>query len=244
MSLPRLSSPPRAALHSSRRHLATRSRRAWLRDTTVWLALGLSIATTMVVLARTNAGTPRALTDPAAIHAGIGTAGGSGSRTAPSTPVRSHLRAPTPKRSSTAATKTTTTTTVVGRPTRRTATTTAQVTGATTTPPISPSVALVSEQWAGALTYPDDVATSYSFKTAGGTVVVRTSLLRGAAPLSSSLTCSGSSVIGTSHSGETTMKAPPGPCTYNLQFIETAFVGGAQAVYQITAQYPATVPAS
>ena len=110
--------------------------------------------------------------------------------------------------------------------------------------PISPSIALVSEQWAGALAYPDDVATSYSFKTTGGTVVVRTSLLRGAAALSSSLQCSDSSVLSTSHADQITMKAPPGSCTYNLQFIETAFVGGARAVYKITAQYPAAVPAS
>jgi hypothetical protein len=244
MSLPRLASPPRAALHSSRRHLETRSRRTWLRDTTVWLALGLSIATTMVVLARTTGGTPRALTDPAAIHAGVGDAAGSRSRTTASTPVRSHLRAPTPKRSSTAATKTATTTTVVTRPARTTATRPAQVTDVTTTPRVSPSISLVSEQWAGALTYPDDVATSYSFTTTGGTVVVRTSLLRGAAALSSSLQCSGSSVLGGSHTGVTTMKAPAGPCTYNLQFIETAFADGARAVYQITAQYPAAIPAS
>jgi hypothetical protein len=209
----------------------------------VWLALGLSIATTMVVLARTTAGTPRTLTDPAA-HTGSGTSGESRSPTTPSTLVHSQLGAPTPKRSSTAATKTATTTTVVALPARPTATTPGHVTGATTAPPISPSIAVVSEQWAGALTYPDDVATSYSFKTTGGTVVVRTSLLRGTAALSSSLQCSGSSVLSTSHTDETTMEARAGPCTYNLQFIESAFEGGARAVYQITAQYPAAVPAS
>jgi len=114
------------------------------------------------------------------------------------------------------------------------------VTGAT----ISPAIAVVTEQWAGALSYPDDVATSYSFTTTGGTVVVRTSLLRGASGLSSSLQCSDSSVLSTSHADETTMKAPPGSCTYNLQFIETAFESGARAAYRITAQYPAVVPAS
>ena len=243
MSLPRLPSTPRAALHSSRSHPGARSRRAWLHDTTVWLALGLSIATTMVVLSRTTAVTPRTPTPPATTHTPRGTSSGSRPRTTPSTLVGSHLRATAPKRSSTAATKHATTTTVVARLALTTATTLptpGHVTGAT----ISPAIAVVTEQWAGALSYPDDVATSYSFTTTGGTVVVRTSLLRGASGLSSSLQCSDSSVLSTSHADETTMKAPPGSCTYNLQFIETAFESGARAAYRITAQYPAVVPAS
>jgi hypothetical protein len=247
MSLPRLAPTPRAALHSPRSHPGTRSRRAWLRDTTVWLALGLSLATTMVVLFRTTAGTPKTTTSPAATDIERGTSNASRAQTAPATLVRSHLRAPTAKNSSTARTKRATTSAVVPGGALTTATTlpaSGQVTAATSSPPISRAIAVVTEQWAGTLTYPDDVATSYSFTTTGGTVVVETSLLRGAADLSASLQCSDSSVSSTSHTDETTMKAPAGSCTYNLQFIETAFEVGARAVYRITAQYPAVVPAS
>jgi hypothetical protein len=224
--------------------LGLRSRRAWLRDTTVWLALGLSLATTMVVLFRTTATAPRTPTTSATTNSSRGASGDARPQKTPSTLVRSHFRAPASKRPASAATKHTTLTTVVGRVVLATATTPHHVTGATTKFAISPAIAVVTEQWAGTLTYPDDVATSYSFKTTGGTVVVQTSLLRDAAGLSSSLQCSGSSVLNTPHTFETTMKAPPGSCTYNLQFIENALESGARTAYRITAQYPAAVPAS
>jgi hypothetical protein len=248
MSLPRLSTTPRAALHSSRSQPALRSRRAWLRDTTVWLALGLSIATTMVVLARTTAGSPRIPTGLAITHGAHRASGASRPRITPSTLVGGRTRMPTPKRRSTAVTRpaATTTTVVSARPTPTTTTlpvVAGRLTGATTSPAISPLVAVVTEQWAGVLTYPDVVATSYSFDTTGGTVVVRTSLRRGAPRLSASLQCSDSPVVGTSHTDEMTMSAPPGRCTYNLQFTESAFESGAKAAYQITAQYPGLVPA-
>jgi hypothetical protein len=136
-----------------------------------------------------------------------------------------------------------TTKTVVGRAAHTTATRPGHVTGAITKSPVSPAVSVVTEQWAGQLTYPNDVATSYSFNTTGGTVVVQTSLVRDATGLSASLECSGSSVL-TSHNFETSMKAPPGSCTYNLQFTENALESGARSAYLITAQYPAAVPAS
>ena len=133
---------------------------------------------------------------------------------------------------------------VVARPARTTATRPAQVTDVTTTPPISPSISLVSEQWAGALTYPDDVATSYSFTTTGGTVVVRTTLsVEVLRRLLRSLQCAGSSALGTV-TPATTMQATAGPCTYNLQFIDAAFQPAREPTYQITAQYPAAIPAS
>jgi len=107
---------------------------------------------------------------------------------------------------------------------------------------ISPAVAVVTEQWAGALSYPGDVATSYSFTTTGGTVVVRTSLDRGAARLASSLQCANSSLLAESQTAETTMTAHAGSCTYNLTFVDAAFHAGARATYQITAEYPAVDP--
>jgi hypothetical protein len=100
----------------------------------------------------------------------------------------------------------------------------------------------VSEQWAGALSYPDDVATSYSFKTTGGTVVVWTTLDPGATRLTSSLQCAGTPVLRTSHTEETTMQAPAGSCIFNLQFVDAAFEAGARAAYRVTADYPTVVP--
>jgi hypothetical protein len=248
MSLPRLSVTPRAALHSSRSHAGMQGRRAWLRDTTVWLALGLSIATTMVVLARTTSDTPTTSADLTVTHTGRATSPESKSRTTPSTLGKSGSGAPSPKRPSTLATRSTATTTTLVERAAQTTTTTlliqGHVTGATIPSPISPAVAVVTEQWAGVLTYPNVVATSYSFTTTGGVVVVRTSLGRGAAELSSSLQCTDSSVVTTSDPDETTMTAPPGSCTYNLQFVDAAFESGARAAYRITAQYPAVVPAS
>jgi hypothetical protein len=247
MSLPKLAPTPRAALHSPRSHAGIRGRRAWLRDTTVWLALGLSLATTMVVLFRTTAGTPKTTAYPTTTRNERGASGVSRSPTTPSTLVPRHLAAAIPKRPVAATTKRSTTTTVQIRNAPTAATTlpaSGQVTAATKTPPPLRAIAVVTEEWAGTLTYPDDVATSYSFTTTGGAVVVRTGLLRGAAGLSASLQCSNSPVISTSHTDEITMKAPAGPCTYNLQFVETAFESGARAGYRITASYPAVVPAS
>jgi hypothetical protein len=98
MSLPRLAPTPRAALHSPRSHPGSRGRRAWLRDTTVWLALGLSLATTMVVLFRTTASTPKTTTYPRRPQiTSAGPPNASRSPTTPATLVRSHLPAATAK---------------------------------------------------------------------------------------------------------------------------------------------------
>ena len=240
MTLPRFQTTPRAALHSSSGRPGPKSHRAWMRDLTAWLALGLSIAAIMFVVARASTGTPRTSTTPTSPLAGHGSSSGSSSRSTSSTLVSGHPRpASRPRPSSTAASKTTIAS-------RTPATPTPLVAGAkaATPPTTSPDIAVVSEQWSGALTYPDDVATSYSFTTTGGTVIVRTTLDRGARRLTSSLQCAASPVLRMSHTAETTMKASAGSCTYDLQFVDAAFQTGARATYQITAQYPAMVPAS
>jgi hypothetical protein len=239
MALHRLSTPPRAALHSSSSRTGSKSRRAWLRDTTVWLALGLSIATTMVVLARSTANPPPASMSPTTTLAARGLSHTSHAVTPAS---NGHLRPIVRPRSTAVVTKATTPARGATAPT--TPTTIAHPTHTAALAAIMPAITVVSEQWAGTLTYPDDVATSYSFTTTGGTVIVRTTLASGATRLSSSLQCGDAPELRTSHTAETTMNAPAGSCTYNLQFVEASFASGAQANYLITAQYPAAAPTS
>ena len=238
MALHRLSSRPHSALHSSNGP-GSKGHHAPMRDITAWLALGLSIAAIMFVVARASTDTPRASTTPTTTLAGRGLSSGSSSRTTSSTLVSSHPRSVVrPRPSSTTATKTT-----LASLTPATPTTLVHATSPAIATSTRPDTALVSEQWAGALTYPNDVATSYSFTTTGGTVIVRTTLDRGATRLTSSLQCADSPALRTSHTAETTMKASAGSCTYNLQFVDEAFQAGARASYQITAEYPGAVPA-
>jgi hypothetical protein len=240
MALPRLSTPPRAALHSARSRPRSPSHHVRLRDLTAWLALGLSIAAVMFVVARQTGGTPPASLTPATTLDAPGAAPGAHASITSGSAAKDRPRTATEKRPRAgAATKARSVSRVLTTPT-----TLVRSSGASVPPSTSPDIAPVSEQWAGVLAYPDDVATSYSFTTTGGTVVVRTTLANGSRRLSSSLQCAGSATVRTSHAAATTMTAAAGSCTYDLQFVESAFEPGAHAAYQITARYPALVPAS
>lgn len=197
----------------------------------MWLALGLSVATTMVVVAHATSNTAPASTSPP-----IRPATSTPARTSPSA-TKAHGTIPTIPQSA------------ISRPASHTPTTTA-TSGATATPPSHriPEVPVttindVSEQWAGVMAYPDDVSTSYSFTTTGGNVIVRTVLARGATPMSASLTCTGSpEAVG--DVAEIAMHAAAGSCTYDLQFLPQSFHASATAAYEITAQYLGATPSS
>jgi hypothetical protein len=239
MALPRLSAPSRAALHSARSRPGSRSQHAWRRDLTAWLALGLSIAAVMFVVARASTATPRPTATPTATPAPQRAAVSPHARTT-GTAASDHGRVVAASHhSSTAATKT-----KAASRTPTTPTTVVHMTTVSVPPSSSPDIADVNEQWTGVLSYPDDVATSYSFTTTGGSVTVTTTLGSGSRRLSSSLQCADAPAVRASHAASTTIKATAGSCTYDLQFVENAFQSGARASYRITAEYPAVVPAS
>jgi hypothetical protein len=233
------------ALPSSREGNESEHHRSWLRDNTMWLALGLSLATAFVVVARLtpNKSEPSAsatitvpTTTPVSAAPPTSKLPG-GLHGATPTPRLRHVTTTTsPQRS------TTTTSPTLTTPGRTSSDTVAPGPTASTNP--SSSITGVSEQWGGVLTYPNDVSSSYSFTTAGGTVSVRTVLARGAARLTSTLQCASAPQSIATDGALTTLRAGAGICTYDLEFVDASFHNGARASYAITAQYPALVPTS
>ena len=208
-------------------------RPSWLKDTTMWLALGLSVATTMVVVAHATSGTAPLRSSPPITQApttpsGISRTATKARGTIPTNP-RSAISGSTAQTPTTTAASATTATSLVPSHLR----------------PRTPvnTINDVSEQWAGVMAYPDDVSTSYSFITTGGNVIVRTVLARGATPMSASLACTGSQAA-VGDVAEIAIHASPGSCTYDLQFLPQSFHASATASYEITAQYLGATPSS
>jgi len=208
----------------------------------MWLALGLSVATTMVVVAHATSRTPPAASSSQGAH----------SVTAPvTTPKTGADQLPKLGAKPKASTKNnpgtdrSTTNAVAETPSTTVETSLPPATDPSLGRPIETAIAPspVSEQWSGVMGYPDDVATSYSFITTGGDVAVHTVLARGAAALSATLACGESQVAGRDVT-QLTMHASPGTCTYDLQFLPKSFRPRATASYEITAQYLATTPSS
>lgn len=234
------------ALHSRQQKSSRPPRHEWLRDTTVWLAIALCVATAMVLVTEVSgARTPT----PSARVSSLSALGvHPGATSLPSSPSPTSLVTTT--------TLPEATTTTLAHRSRHSPPSSAVSTPHSKaakvvllTPPDTahahqPATSEADERWNGNVSFPSLVSSSTSFTTSGGTVRADVGISNNVA-LQAVLRCASG---GDAATGKTAISVDvntaKGPCTLAIHLPSSEFHVGTSGLYDVDVQFLTATPAA
>ena len=237
----------RGVHHRAPHSRAVLSRNSWMRDTTVWLAIALCVATVMVILTQTSVRTPVARDTSV------------GSRNSPTISAPpSTQKAPVPRKINLNTTTSSPPTTTAARPlrvrsslvkpapARKVDVPASTPTRTTSAHAHSSTLTTIEQSWSGTLSYPSQVSYVTSFTSSPGQVRTTVSISPGTIELQSVVRCPGGNDANSRRESiSVVVTTTGGGCSLLVHLPSSSFHSGIRASFRAVVDLVSTTnPAS